>query len=534
MSIATRCAFLAAGVFLTSAASLISSASAATPRTAPLSPESLAAPQQPADQAQAFPPAGYRSMFNGHDLTGWRGRPHLDPKQEAAWSAEELAAKQAEWNADAGAHWSVQDGELVNDGHGAFLTTMEDFGDFEMSLEYKTVAGADSGIYLRANPQVQIWDTTEAGGKWEIGADKGSGGLWNNQKHARMPLVHADRPFGEWNELRIMMIGELVSVWLNGELTVDGVPMENYFDRARPIPARGPIQLQTHGGEIRFRKLYIREVTPDEANWLLGMNDGDDFKSIFNGLDFTGWSGATDGYVVEQGALRCRQGTGGTLYTDREFTDFEATFEFRLPPGGNNGLAIRYPGHGDTAYLGMCELQVLDNTAEKYASLKEWQYHGSVYGQAVAQRGYLRPTGSWNYQRVRVEGHRIRVELNGTVILDQDLAEIEELPSGREHPGRLRLRGHFGFAGHGDPVAFRQVMIRELAPVIEGDALLLKIREDLRRLGADEVQTLLDPWGIPYGVEASPAGKRHFTLGSDQREGGENSALDVSLSPTSK
>ena len=110
----------------------------------------------------------------------------------------------------------------------------------------------------------------------------------------------------------------------------------------------------------------------------------------------------------------------------------------------------------------MCELQVLDNTHPKYANLKDWQFHGSVYGQKAAHRGFLRPVGAWNFQHVRVQGSRITVELNGTVILDQDLAEIESPPSGREHPGRTRTRGHFGFAGHNDPVAFKEIHMREL------------------------------------------------------------------------
>src|SRR5690606_13973518 len=137
----------------------------------------------------------------------------------------------------------------------AFLTTDKDYGDAIFWLEYKTVAGADSGIYLRATPQVQIWDYTEAGGKWHIGADKGSGGLWNNQKHERFPPACYDKPFGEWNRMSIMIIGERVWVTLNGHTTVHGVRMENFWDRSKPLSKVGPLQLQTHGGEIRFRNL---------------------------------------------------------------------------------------------------------------------------------------------------------------------------------------------------------------------------------------------------------------------------------------
>ncbi len=401
------------------------------------------------------------SLFNGKDLVGWRGRPHLDPAEEADWSTKERQRKQADWDANMRTHWRVENGEIVNDGKGVFLTTSKDYGDFDLRLEYKTVALADSGIYLRACPQVQIWDWTEKGGKWGLGAKSGSGGLWNNQSHSNLPLKRMDRPFGHWNALRIQMVGARVSVFLNGLLVVDHVSMENYWDRGRPVPVRGPIQLQTHGGEIRWRNLSLREIEAGEANQILAASGSEEFLSVFNGVDFQGWSGATKGWEVREAAMRCKPGSGGTVFTNVQYENFAARFQFRLPPGGNNGLAIRYPGFGDTAYLGMCELQVLDNTAEKYNSLKPWQYHGSAYGMVPAHRGFLRPTGFWNHQDVTVDGSKITVELNGFLILDCDLAEIQDPPSGKEHPGRTRTSGHFGFAGHGDPVEFRNIQIQE-------------------------------------------------------------------------
>ncbi len=407
-------------------------------------------------------PQGFTPLFNGKDLSGWRGRPHLNPAQEAAMDKKELAKKQAEWDASVKKHWSVENGEIVNDGHGAYLTTLADYGDMDLRMEYRTVAMADSGIYLRATPQVQIWDTTKAGGKWEIGADKGSGGLWNNQKHARHPLVHADKPFGEWNTLRILMLGDRVSVWLNGKKTVDHTTMENFWDRSKPLMKHGPIQLQTHGGEIRFRNLFIKSLNADESNMLLSRMDSAGFQPIFNGVDLKGWAGAVDQYEVVNEAIRCKPGSGGNLFTAEKYADFAVRFEFKLPAGGNNGLAIRYPGEGTPAYAGMCELQVLDNTAAKYATLKKWQYHGSIYGQAAAKRGFLRPVGEWNFQEVTVQGTRITVVLNGTTILDQDLAKLGDPIDGQKHPGKFLKEGHFGFAGHNDPVEFRNIQMRRL------------------------------------------------------------------------
>ncbi len=411
-----------------------------------------------------LPPTGFSALFDGRSLDGWWGCSTEDPRAWQSLPAEVLAAKKQESRDDVAAHWSVDSGVLVNDGEGLYLTTDRDLEDFELRLEYRTVAGADSGIYLRGCPQVQIWDTTEAGGKWDIGARSGSGGLWNNSPAVagKEPLVHADAPFGEWNRVRVTMVGERVSVWLNDRHVVDHARMENYFDRNLPIPRRGPIQLQTHGGEIRWRRVWLREIGPKEANGILAANDREGFTSIFDGSSFAGWRGATQNYEIVDGALSCRAGAGGNLYHEDELDDFEVRFELRLPPGGNNGLAIRYPGEGDAAYVGMCELQVLDNTAEQYATLDARQYHGSAYGLVAAHRGYQRAPGVWNFQRVRVVGSRIVVELNGTRILAADLASVTEAMYPIERfAGRLRSRGYFGFCGHNDPVAFRAISVRK-------------------------------------------------------------------------
>ena len=412
---------------------------------------------------QAESPDAFQPLFNGENLDGWHGRPHFSPIKLAELSEEERNAKLAEWQADAEKHWRVENGELVNDGHGAYLVTDQDYRDYELYLEYKTVPLADSGIYLKATPQVQIWDSTETA-KFKLGADKGSGGLWNNSAGApgQDPLVHADQPFGQWNSVRVLQVGARTTVWLNDQLVVDHAIMENFWDRQSPLFVSGPIELQTHGGEIRWRNLKIKELSTQEANNTLAAKNADQFESIFNGRDLTGWVGATDNYEVVDGAIGCKQGKGGNLLTEKEYANFVARLEFRLPPGGNNGLAIRAPIEGNPAYQAMCELQVLDNTHPKYAKLDKRQYHGSAYGMAAATRGFLRPVGEWNFQEVTVDGSTITVELNGTVILKTDLSEITDYMADSAHPGKDRKKGHFGFAGHGDAVQFRGLSIREL------------------------------------------------------------------------
>ena len=210
-------------------------------------------------------PAGFVSLFNGKDLTGWRGRQQTySPYAEAKLTPGERAKKQADWNADMAKHWSVDiaKGEIVSDGKGVYLTTGKDYADFEMSVDWLMVShNGDSGVYLRSYPQVQIWDPENAG-EQKNGAGKGSGALWNNNDDnpGKWPLVKADNPVGEWNTLRIKIVGTKVWVWLNGKQTVDGQVLDNYYDRAKPISATGPIELQTHGSEIRFRNIYVREI----------------------------------------------------------------------------------------------------------------------------------------------------------------------------------------------------------------------------------------------------------------------------------
>jgi hypothetical protein len=406
------------------------------------------------------------ALFNGKDLSGWHGESTIDPRKFKAMSPEDQKAKLEKDAADAAQHWKVEDEEIVNDGHGVFLATDKEYGDVEFFVDFKIGPLGDSGIYLRGTPQIQIWDFREEGGKHNLGADKGSGGLWNNSPGApgKDPLVFADNPIGEWNTLRVIQVGARTTIYLNGKLVVQDAVMENYWDRKAPLAPVGPIQLQTHGSETRFRNVKLREIPAEEANAYLSKLDGavGGFAEVFNGKDLAGWKGPVENYEVVDGAVRCKPGHGGVLYYGQELGDFVARVEFKLPPAGNNGLAIRYPGSGDAAYSGMTELQVLDDGHEKYAKLDPRQAHGSAYGMVAAHRGYLRPVGEWNYEKVTVKGPKIQVELNGTVILDADLSTVKEFMADSPHPGKDRTKGYFGFAGHNDPVEFRNVSIKPL------------------------------------------------------------------------
>jgi len=198
------------------------------------------------------PPKGFKALFNGKDLTGWKGLVG-NPKARAVMTPDQLAKAQAKADKIMREHWQVVDGALVYDGKGQSLCTVKDYGDFEMLVDWKIKPKGDSGIYLRGSPQVQIWDPANQKGI-------GSGGLYNNKKNPSKPLVRADNPIGEWNTFYIKMVGERVTIKLNGKLVVDNTVLENYWERDKPIYPTGQIELQHHGNTLWFKNIYIREI----------------------------------------------------------------------------------------------------------------------------------------------------------------------------------------------------------------------------------------------------------------------------------
>jgi HEAT repeat protein len=403
---------------------------------------------------------GFLPMFNGVDLTGWKGFV-ADPIKKAGMKEKELAKLQAKANMNMLNNWGVKDGMITFSGSGENLLSEKEYSDFELIVNWKISKNGDSGIYLRGSPQVQIWDPTSG-----VEATKvGSGGLYNNQVNESKPLKVADNPVGEWNTFRIIAIGDRVTVYLNGELVVNNVVFENYWDRSCPIFPTGTIELQAHGTDLAFKDIYVREIIGSEA-LITPEEKAEGFVSLFNGKNLDGWVGNKTDYMAEDGNIIIQPNNGeggGNLYTEKEYSDFDFRFEFQLTPGANNGLGIRAPLDGDAAYVGM-ELQILDNTAEIYSQLKPYQYHGSVYGVIPAKREFLKPVGEWNYEEVIAKGSHIKIILNGTVIVDGDILEASKngTADGQEHPGLLREKGHIGFLGHGSVVKFRNIRIEEL------------------------------------------------------------------------
>jgi hypothetical protein len=190
------------------------------------------------------------------------------------------------------------------------------------------------------------------------------------------------------------------------------------------------------------------------------------FISLFDGKTLDGWTlvakGKGRGYIVENGLLTCPKDGGGNLLTDKEFSDFIFRFEFRMEPGGNNGVGIRAPLAGDIAYSGM-EIQILDHDHERYkGSLKPTQRHGAVYDLIPPIADTLKPAGQWNSEEIHVQGRKIRVTLNGVLITDADLDTVKDPALLKRHPGAARTTGRIGFLGHGSLIEFRNIRVKPL------------------------------------------------------------------------
>ena len=427
---------------------------------------------QSARLPQSTTPAGFTPLFNGSDLSGWRGRPHFDPAAEAALDPEERTAKRAEWDADLHQHWRVEGGEIVSDGHGVFLSTDRDYGDFELHLEWMLPEScADSGIYLRGNPQVQIWDP-DCERDFQHGNQKGSGGLWNNSADSpgKWPLERADRPTGEWNTTRIRMQGEHVTVVLNDRVVVDDARLANFFAAGQPLPEKGPIQIQTHGAPMRVRNVAVRELTTLEGSGP-GWRDltGDEFENV---------NGEPGTWTWKDGGVHCTGLPVGVIKTKQPVKNLEMSVEWRhLTKGGNSGVFLWAPQQvlenlkPGSLPPGGIEVQVLDHGyAEEFerstGKKSDWfTTDGDVFpvGSSdmvpfppVAPGGkrsfptarHSRGSPEWNHYFIRAINGEVRLWVNG-----------HEVSGGTDCKP---AEGFLCLESEGAPVEFRRLRIRHL------------------------------------------------------------------------
>lgn len=372
----------------------------------------------------------------------------------------------------------VQDGSLNPHPCDYMLVHEKVWENCRLSLDFKITPKCNSGIFIRTFPLTPRPGKDVGFNGLEIAVDDTSGAGFHDTGAIYdlvKPTKNAVKPAGAWNHIEITCDRNVIAVELNGEpvtrMDLDEWPEPNKrpdgsahkFDVAyKTHPRKGFIGLQDHGSDCWYKNIKLLPLGSRLGE--SGTEEG--FGSLFDGKTLAGWAGAKDAYKVEDGAIVCVQGTAGNLLTEKEFSDFVVRFEFKLTAGANNGLGIRCPmlAKGNLHIDGI-ELQILDNTAEKYKTLKPYQFHGSVYGIQPAKREFLKPLGEWNTQEVTVQGRKIKVVLNGETITDCDLDEATKngTMDGVEHPGLNRTSGHLGFLGHGDRVDFRNIRIKDLS-----------------------------------------------------------------------
>ncbi len=355
---------------------------------------------------------GFRTqLFNGHDLDGWQVT---------------------------GCDVAVEDGALVLKAGDGFVRTNERHADFVLELDWKARRAAkyDSGIYIRADlpPEGKPWPN-----RYQINLLEGREGNLLGLKGGESKGLA--KP-GEWNHFKITVKGDTAELEINGQKAWKTAGLEN---------ADGYIGFQSEvdgGGQFEFKNIVLTDL---------------DYQPLFNGKDLAGWTGDTKGYKVEDDTIVSPALGGGRLFTAEEYSDFSFRFDFKLTPGGNNGVGIRAPLTGDPAYVGM-EVQILDDASDKYKTIQPWQAHGSIYGVVAAKRGHLKPVGEWNHEEIIAKGRHVTVILNGVMIVDADIDEASKSGTldGKQHPGLANAKGHIGFLGHGARIEFRNLRIKDL------------------------------------------------------------------------
>ena len=223
----------------------------------------------------------------------------------------------------------------------------------------------------------------------------------------------------------------------------------------------------------------LPEVETSPKFVLSGEEAKEGFEVLFDGENLDQWTGNKINYVPMNGVINvsAHYGGDGNLYTKKEYSDFIFRFEFCfMKEGVNNGVGIRTPMGVDAAYEGM-EIQILDHDAPIYKNLREYQVHGSVYGIIPAKRIKSPKLGTWNTEEIWVKGDRIKVTVNGEVILDGNIRKACKghnvskdgsktnpyTVDKKNHPGLFNKSGHIGFLGHGEGLKLRNVRIKDLS-----------------------------------------------------------------------
>jgi len=258
----------------------------------------------------------------------------------------------------------------------------------------------------------------------------------------------------------------------------------NYFDMKDCLEKASSILGATgnadDGYAVNEINTMLEKLVPPTISQLTAEEKRQGFEMLFDGTNLDKWQGNKEGYIPVNGAILVTSdyGSTGNLYTLKEYRNFVYRFEFCfLRPGVNNGVGVRTPMGVDAAYDAMCEVQILDHDADEYKGwLRDYQVHGSVYGVVPAKRIVHKPIGEWSTEEIRVEGDRVKVTVNGQVILDANIRTAckghNVAPDGsdknpytvdhRNHPGMFNKKGYVSFCGHGEGLKLRNVRILDL------------------------------------------------------------------------
>ena len=424
----------------------------------------VSADYDPAQDGVEPIPEGFVSLFNGKDLSGWRGLVreggYNSPSARRAMMPEQRGEYEAKGRRAMAEHWSVRDGALFFDGlpGGYNIAAEKQYGNFEAIVDWRLLrVCGDSGFYLRGMPQVQIWDPN----MWD---GLGSGSIWNNRTEPFAPLACADRPIGDWNRCRMKIVGNRVWVWLNGVKTVDGIVYENCDAPGQPIPLIDNFELQCHGDPVEFRNIFIRELPEEDVPDPRTAVRGDRIDLLADGLDgwkatdaklTMGWSfkdGVLSNYVTDNPEKMKRGGSGGThLQTKREdFYDFDLSYDVLIGKECNSGVYLR----------GRYEIQANDSYGRKC----DCHNMAALYDLITPCVAAEKPAGEWQHVDLTLYKRHLTVCLNGVKIIDnQPIAGVTPgAIDGNEFvPGPVLLQGD-----HSN-VSFKNMYltpIRDVAP----------------------------------------------------------------------
>lgn len=350
-------------------------------------------------------PGVRQAVFNGKDLDGWKVT---------------------------GCKVAVEDGSMVLLEGNGLVRTDHRYRDFILELKWRArqAADYDSGIYFRCElpPENKPWPA-----KYQANLKQGlEGNVGGLPDATSKGLTKAE----EWNEFKLTVVGETAKLEINGKPAWETKGIENR-DGFVALQAEVPL-----GGQFEFKDIFITELG---------------HRALFNCEDMSGWEGAGQEagkcWKVEEGLLVCTGEKGPWLRSSQEFSDFNLRLEYRLNPGGNSGVYVRVPAdgnhHGDGAGV---EIQILDDKAARYKELKPYQFTGSVYAIAPAEKHVGRDAGQWNSLEVDVCGPSYRVIHNGSQIIAADASSFPEL-------ARRRMQGFLGLQNHSEQVFYRNIRV---------------------------------------------------------------------------